>query len=46
MDLAPEAKSFQPAEFWTHDNVPRPAREDTGPAGYQDQWKALWKVTG
>ena len=35
-----------PIEVWTQDNVPTPVVEFEGPAGYQDQFKALWGLGG
>ena len=35
-----------PIEVWTQDNVPTPVEEYQGPAGYQDQFKALWGLGG
>lgn len=35
-----------PIEIWTPDNVPTPVVEFEGPAGYQDQFKALWGLGG
>ena len=35
-----------PIEVWTQDNVPTPIEEFQGPAGYQDQFKALWGMGG
>jgi ribose transport system substrate-binding protein len=35
-----------PIEVWTTDNVPTPVEQFQGPAGYQDQFLALWGLGG
>ena len=35
-----------PIEIWTADNVATPVEEYEGPAGYQDQFTALWGSVG
>lgn len=45
MDLGPINDTPVTYQFWTQDNVPSPASEYLGAENYQDQWKALWKVS-
>jgi ribose transport system substrate-binding protein len=45
-DVDQEAHAVLPIEIWTADNVPNPAVEYEGPAGYQDQFTALWGLDG
>jgi ABC-type sugar transport system substrate-binding protein len=35
-----------PIEVWTQDNVPTPVVEFQGPTGFEDQFKALWGLSG
>ena len=44
MDLKPIQTADLPVEIWTGTNVPKPAHDYDGPAGYAATWKALWKV--
>jgi ribose transport system substrate-binding protein len=41
-----EAHEVLPIEVWTTDNVPQPVEEFRGPAGFEDQFLALWGRTG
>ena len=45
MDLKPIQTADLPVEIWTSTNVPKPAHEYDGPAGYAVTWKALWHVS-
>jgi ribose transport system substrate-binding protein len=45
MDLGPIQNANLPVEIWTSSNVPKPAHEYDGPAGYAATWKALWHVS-
>jgi ribose transport system substrate-binding protein len=44
MDVAQAEHELLPIEIWTPQNVPKPATDFAGPAGYQAQFKQLWKV--
>ena len=41
-EIDQEQHSVLPLEIWTADNVATPVEEFEGPAGYQDQFTALW----
>jgi ABC-type sugar transport system substrate-binding protein len=41
-EIDQEQHSVLPLEIWTADNVVTPVEEFEGPAGYQDQFTALW----
>ena len=41
-DIDQPSHEVLPIEIWTPDNVPTPVAEYQGPAGFEDQFKALW----